>query len=150
MAKGPKHLDEIQPGAIAALVAANIAWLRQALSLMERIDDETFAVELARAGLAVADPVWRLPFWTSYEAGLESSVADLNNVSDGPFAGAVTAALFLRKFVKNAGQFAHLDIYGWRQVVKPLGPKGGEVNAARALFHLLATRHGPPHVSAKV
>lgn len=105
-------------------------------------DDDTFAAEIAAAGLAVADPVWRLPFWTAYEAGLESPVADLNNVSDGPFAGAIVAALFLRKFVKKAGRFAHFDIYGWRPAAKALGPRGGEVNAARAVFQMLAKRYG--------
>ena len=61
----------------------------------------------------------------------------MNNVSDGPFAGSVTAALFLRRFVKQARRFAHLDIYGWRPAPKPLGPKGGEPQAARALFEVL-------------
>ena len=104
-------------------------------------DDDAFAADIASAGLGVADPVWRLPFWSAYEAGLESPVADLNNVSDGPFGGAITAALFLRKFVKKARRFAHFDIYGWRQAPKPLGPKGGEVNGARAVFALLAKGH---------
>ena len=79
-----------------------------------------------------------MPFWSAYEAGLESPVADINNVADGPFAGAVIAALFLRRFVKNARRFAHFDIYGWRPSPKALGPKGGEVNAARAIFALLS------------
>ncbi len=97
-------------------------------------DDETLATELAATALSVADPVWRLPLWSAYDGGLDSPTADLNNVSDGPFGGAITAALFLRRFVKKARRFAHFDIYGWRQAPKPLGPKGGEVNAARAVF----------------
>ncbi len=101
-------------------------------------DDEDFAADIAAAGLSVADPVWRLPFWSSYDAGLESAVADINNVADGPFAGAIIAALFLRRFVKNSRRYAHFDIYGWRPAPKALGPKGGEVNAARAAFALLA------------
>lgn len=100
-------------------------------------DDDVLAAELVASGLATADPVWRLPFWQAYESGLDSSVADLSNVSESPFAGAITAALFLRKFVRNAKKFAHFDIYGWRAAQKPLGPKGGEVNAARAVFHLI-------------
>ena len=104
-------------------------------------DHDAFAARIAAAGLDVADPVWRLPFWTAYEAGLESPVADLNNVADGPFAGAVIAALFLRKFVKNAHNYAHFDIYGWRPAPKALGPKGGEVNAARAVFAYLAKQY---------
>ncbi len=105
-------------------------------------DDDAFAADIATAGLEVADPVWRLPFWTAYESGLESPVADINNVAEGPFAGAVIAALFLRKFVKKAHKYAHFDIYGWRPAPKALGARGGEVNAARAVFEMLATRYG--------
>jgi leucyl aminopeptidase len=100
-------------------------------------DDDRFAEAIAAAATRVGDPVWRMPFWTGYEATLDSPVADMNNVSDGPFAGSVTAALFLRRFVTQAGCYAHFDIYGWRQAAKPLGPKGGEPNAARAVFELL-------------
>ncbi|MGK4422710.1 leucyl aminopeptidase, partial [Klebsiella pneumoniae] len=70
---------------------------------------------------------WRLPLWAGYEANLDSAVADMNNVSDGPFAGAVTAALFLRRFVRAAGAYAHFDLFAWRPAPKALGPKGGEV-----------------------
>jgi leucyl aminopeptidase len=100
-------------------------------------DDDAFAGALADAGLRVGDPVWRMPFWRSYESMLDSTVADMNNVSDGSFAGSVTAALFLRRFVTQARRFAHFDIYGWRQAAKPLGPKGAEVQAARAVFEVL-------------
>ena len=100
-------------------------------------DDDDLAVQIAEAGLAVGDPVWRLPFWGGYESTLESPVADLSNVSDGPFAGSVTAALFLRRFVKQTRRFAHFDIFGWRQAARPLGPKGAEPQVARAFFELL-------------
>jgi leucyl aminopeptidase len=106
-------------------------------------DDDRFAAEIVAAGLAVGDPVWRMPFWKGYERNLESEVADMNNVSDGPFGGSVTAALFLRRFVKKAASFAHLDIYGWRPAPRPLGPKGGEPHAARALFEVLRRRTRP-------
>jgi leucyl aminopeptidase len=106
-------------------------------------DDDAFAGAIAAAGLRVGDPVWRMPFWSSYESTLDSPVADMNNVSEGPFAGSVTAALFLRRFVKQARRFAHFDIYGWRQAAKPLGPKGAEVQAARAVIEVLrAERRG--------
>ncbi len=103
-------------------------------------DDDALADELMAAGNRVADPVWRLPLWPSYEANLDSPLADMNNVSDGPFAGAITAALFLRRFVRNAGAYAHFDIFGWRPAQKALGPKGAEVQAARAVFELLRAR----------
>jgi leucyl aminopeptidase len=100
-------------------------------------DDDDLAVQIAEAGLAVGDPVWRLPFWGGYESTLDSPVADLSNVADGPFAGSVTAALFLRRFVKQTRRFAHFDIFGWRPVARPLGPKGAEPQVARAFFELL-------------
>ena len=100
-------------------------------------DDDRFAGAITAAGIRVGDPVWRMPFWSGYEPTLDSPVADMNNVSDSPFAGSVTAALFLRRFVKGARRFAHFDIYGWRPAAKPLGPKGGEVQAARAAFEVL-------------
>ncbi|MEM1372631.1 MAG: leucyl aminopeptidase family protein, partial [Pseudomonadota bacterium] len=88
-----------------------------------------------------ADPVWRLPFWNNYDERLKSAVADFNNISDGPFAGAITAALFLRRFVQNAQSFAHFDLYGWRPAPAPLGPKGGEPNSARAVFAALREKY---------
>jgi len=100
-------------------------------------DDDELAAAFAAAGLRVGDPVWRLPFWSGYEASLDSPVADLSNVSDGPFAGSVTAALFLRRFVNRSRRFAHFDIFGWRPAPRSLGPKGGEPQVARAFFELL-------------
>ena len=100
-------------------------------------DDDALAQAMVAAGNRVGDPVWRMPFWSAYDANLDSAVADMNNVSDLPFAGSVTAALFLRRFVKQAARYVHLDIYGWRQSAKPLGPKGGEPQAARAVFEVL-------------
>ena len=100
-------------------------------------DDDELAGAIAAAGDRVGDPVWRMPFWAGYEASLDSAVADMNNVSEAPFAGSVTAALFLRGFVKEAKRFVHFDIYGWRPALKPLGPKGGEPQAARAMLEVL-------------
>jgi leucyl aminopeptidase len=100
-------------------------------------DDDAFAKDLVEAGMSVGDPVWRMPLWAGYERHLDSDVADMNNVYEGPFAGAVTAALFLKRFVKKAKRFAHFDLYGWRPAARPLGPKGGEPQTARALFSVL-------------
>jgi leucyl aminopeptidase len=100
-------------------------------------DHDAFAEAIVAAGNRVGDPVWRMPFWRAYDANLDSGVADINNVSEQPFAGSIMAALFLRRFVRRAQRFAHLDIYGWRQSAKALGPKGGEPQGARALFEAL-------------
>ena len=106
-------------------------------------DDEPLAAALAAAASAVGDPLWRMPLWGGYEAGLDSAVADINNVAEGGFAGSVVAALFLRRFVKQARRFVHFDIYGWRGAAKALGPKGGEPQAARALFEVLSAGRLP-------
>ncbi len=101
-------------------------------------DDAVLAARLMEAGERIGDPMWRLPFWPGYERYLDSEVADMNNVSESPFAGAITAALFLRRYVRQASRFVHLDLYGWRPAARPLGPKGGEPQTARALFELLS------------
>jgi leucyl aminopeptidase len=106
-------------------------------------DADDLAADIAAAGNRVGDPVWRMPFWPGYEANLASPVADMNNVTETPFAGSVTAALFLRRFVKQAKRFVHFDIYGWRPALKPLGPKGGEPQAARAMFEVLRGTRAP-------
>ncbi len=100
-------------------------------------DDDAFASELVTASARIGDPVWRLPLWPGYESKLESGVADMGNVWDAPFAGAIVAALFLKRFGRRARRFAHFDIYGWRPSATALGPKGGEPQAARALFSML-------------
>ncbi|MEO1207513.1 MAG: leucyl aminopeptidase family protein [Pseudomonadota bacterium] len=99
---------------------------------------DAFAQRVQTAGQSVADPVWRMPLWKNYDRRLKSPVADMNNISDGPFAGAITAALFLKRFVSQAQSFAHFDLYGWRPSPSPLGPKGGEPGSARAVFEALS------------
>ena len=100
-------------------------------------DDEALGASLPVSAAAIGDPVWRLPLWDGYRRHLNSDIADMNNVWDTPFAGAITAALFLRRFVNNARRFAHFDLYGWRSAARPLGPKGGEPQTARAVMDLL-------------
>lgn len=102
--------------------------------------DDLFAQAIAKAGDAVADPLWRLPLWAPYEQKLSSRIADLNNVTTDGFAGSVTAALFLDRFVANARQWVHFDIFGWVPVEKPAAPVGGEAQGIRALYHLLKER----------
>jgi leucyl aminopeptidase len=103
-------------------------------------DDDKLAGELAGTGLAENDPVWRLPLWRPYEALLDSRIADTNNVGGG-HGGAITAALFLRKFVGNAKAWAHFDIFAWTPSARPGRPEGAECQAARALFALLKKRY---------
>jgi leucyl aminopeptidase len=105
-------------------------------------DDDALAAELSRSAQAESDPLWRLPLWSPYDQMLESKVADINNVSAGGFAGSITAALFLRRFVTAAKAWLHCDIYAWNQATKPGRPEGAECQAARALYHLIAARYG--------
>jgi leucyl aminopeptidase len=105
-------------------------------------DDEQLAAEVARFASAENDPVWRLPLWQPYAAMLDSKIADLNNVSTGGFAGSITCALFLKRFVSAAKSWLHFDIYAWNPSAKPARPEGGECQAARALYALLAARYG--------
>ena len=103
--------------------------------------DDALAAELARHAQAENDPMWRMPLWKPYESLLDSKTADINNVG-GSFAGSITAALFLSRFVGAAKAWAHFDVYGWTPSAKPARPDGGECQAARALYALLKERYG--------
>jgi leucyl aminopeptidase len=106
------------------------------------VQDEALAADLLAAADAVRDPLWRMPLWNGYDEMLRSDVADLVNAPDGGFAGAVTAALFLRRFVGGGTPWAHLDTFAWRPVAKPGRPKGGEAYGLRAAWELLRRRYG--------
>lgn len=101
-------------------------------------DDEGLAADLMAAAAQVADPVWRLPFHPAYEQMIEPGIADLDNAPSGGMAGAITAALFLRRFVPDVPRYAHFDIYAWSQSNAPGRPKGGLGQGARAIFHMLS------------
>ncbi len=103
-------------------------------------DDQALAVELAAAGEAEQDPLWRLPLWPGYQSMLSSRIADVCHIATGGFAGAVTAALFLSRFVEHAKAWIHLDIFGWVPKEKPWAPIGGEAQGVRALQRVVANR----------
>ncbi|MFS0735441.1 leucyl aminopeptidase family protein [Sphingomonas sp. 1P06PA] len=104
-------------------------------------NDDGLAAALADAGRAVQDPVWRLPLWDGYDEMLKSSIADLNNTAESGFAGAVTAALFLRRFVPPAIPWAHLDTFAWRPAARPGRPTGGEALGLRAAWEMIRQRY---------
>ncbi len=99
-------------------------------------DDPTMATAIAAGAATGFDPVWRLPFWDAYEPMIEPGIADLDNAPSGGFAGAITAALFLRRFVATP-RYAHFDIYGHNPADLPARPKGGAGQGARALLYAL-------------
>ncbi|MEM7089495.1 MAG: leucyl aminopeptidase family protein [Pseudomonadota bacterium] len=99
-------------------------------------DDEAAAKALSDAAAQVADPVWRMPFHTPYEAMIEPGIADLDNAPSGGFAGSITAALFLRRFVGDR-PYMHFDIYSWQPGAAPGRSKGGLGQGPRAILTAL-------------
>jgi leucyl aminopeptidase len=105
-------------------------------------DDDGVAAALALHATKTNDPLWRMPLWRAYNAMIETPMADLNNAGQGGFAGSITAALFLRRFVEKAKVHVHFDIFAWVPAAKPGRPKGGEQQGMRALFSYLSERYG--------
>ena len=104
-------------------------------------DDEKLASDLAAASVAVEDPLWRMPLWRPYDAKLSSKIADINNVTTDGFAGSITAALFLKRFVEKTAAWAHFDIFAWNPSDRPYGPAGGEAQGIRALERVISSRY---------
>jgi leucyl aminopeptidase len=104
--------------------------------------EEKFAEAVLRQGIKLDDPLWRMPFWPPYDKLLSAKTGEVNHISDGPFAGSITAAMFLKRFVSNAARYAHIDMYGWVPRDKPGRPFGGEPQGARALFETFRDMFG--------
>jgi leucyl aminopeptidase len=105
-------------------------------------NDETLAADVVRFAKQENDPLWRMPLWPPYDSWLDSKAATITNAPSGTFAGSITCALFLQRFVEQAKSWLHLDIYGWTPTAKPARPEGGECQGARALYKLLGERYG--------
>ncbi len=103
--------------------------------------DNVLAAELMEAGLAADDPLWQMPLWTPYDAMMNSKIADMNNAGSTPFAGSITAAMFLKRFVRNARAWVHLDIFGWAPEARPGRPYGGTDQGIRAVYGMLKSRY---------
>jgi leucyl aminopeptidase len=104
------------------------------------VNNEGLAAELEGAARSVGDPVWRMPLWDGYDEMLKSDLADIANAADSPLGGALTAALFLRRFVPKAVPWAHFDTFAWRPSPRPGRPKGGEAMGLRAAFAAIEAR----------
>ncbi len=98
---------------------------------------DTDAAALKTSAARTADPVWEMPFWPAYEPKIEPGIADLDNAPAGGFAGSITAALFLKRFVTETERYLHFDIFGWQPTSAPARPKGGVGQGARALLEAL-------------
>ncbi|MDA9436748.1 leucyl aminopeptidase family protein [Bradyrhizobium sp. CCBAU 51627] len=103
--------------------------------------DETLAADIARCAVQENDPLWRMPLWPPYDTWLDSKTATITNAPSGGFAGSITCALFLQRFVEQARSWLHVDIYGWTPSAKPARPEGGECQAARAIYKVLSERY---------
>lgn len=103
--------------------------------------DEALASNLTAASVAVEDPLWRMPLWRPYDAKLSSKVADINNVTSDGFAGSITAALFLKRFVEKTAAWAHFDIFAWNPSDRPHGLAGGEAQGIRTLERVISNRY---------
>ena len=103
--------------------------------------DDALARDLMTMGLASDDPLWQMPLWAPYQSMLSSRIADVNHVSSGAFAGSITAALFLKRFVKNAKAWVHLDIFAWAPEARPGRPYGGTDQGIRAVYGVLKQRY---------
>ena len=107
------------------------------------VSDDELASRIEGAAKEVEDPVWRMPLWDAYDEMLKSDIADLANHSGSPMAGAVVAAMFMKRFVPGEIPWAHLDTFAWRETAKPGRPKGGEALGLRAVFAALRKRYEP-------
>jgi leucyl aminopeptidase len=104
--------------------------------------EDALAAELAEVARLHADPVWPMPLWSGYDDELGSRVADVNNVSASPFAGAIIAALFLKRFVTMTPCWLHVDLFAWNPKDRPGRPLGAEAQCVRALYQLIRRRLG--------
>ena len=105
-------------------------------------NDEMLAADLLAAAEREQDPFWRLPLHQPYRELLDSKIADLANASESSYAGAITAALFLKEFVPAGASWAHFDLMAWNLKTQPGRPEGGEAMALRAVFAWLEQRYG--------
>jgi leucyl aminopeptidase len=103
-------------------------------------NDDDLARDLSEACSRVGDTVWRMPLWAGYKRQLDSKVADLSNVGKGPYGGAITAALFLERFVGGA-RWAHFDLMAFNLESRPGRPYGGEAMAVRGIYSALAAAY---------
>jgi leucyl aminopeptidase len=103
--------------------------------------DDDLARALMAVGAATDDPLWQMPLWHPYDSMMSSKIADVNNAGSSGFAGSVTAALFLGRFVANAKSWVHLDIYGWAPEARVARPQGGTDQGIRAVYGVLKQRY---------
>jgi len=110
---------------------------------------DELAAQAQQAAVSEQDPLWRMPLWAPYLSMLDSRIADTVNAGASRLAGAITAALFLQRFVPDSTPWMHLDTYAWNDVDRPGRPAGGEAQGLRTLFALIKARYGMPREAAR-
>ena len=135
--------DEESPDLLldmATLTGAARVALGPELPALFSTDDE-LARDLMAAGRLADDPLWQMPLWSPYDAMMSSKIADVNNAGSGGFAGAITAALFMRRFVEKAKAWVHLDIMAWAPEARAGRPFGGTDHGIRSVYGVLKQRY---------
>lgn len=97
---------------------------------------------LVRTARRTRDPLWPLPLWVPYRRHIEGKVAELTNAPAIAYAGAITAALFLKEFVEETVPWLHVDVMAWNTERLPGRPEGGEAMGLRALYAFVEERFG--------
>ena len=141
LAYGAENKPELLIDLATLTGAARVALGAQLPALFSR--DTTLARQLVDSGLALHDPLWHLPLWRDYHAGIESDIADIVNTGRNPLAGAINAAIFLEDFVPAAQPWLHIDLFAWNDTARPGRPVGGEAQTLRTLLTYLEGRFQP-------
>jgi len=119
--------------------AARVALGPELPALFTNHDD--LAASVLHAGIREQDPLWRMPLWDAYNSMLESRIADTVNSGSSRWGGAITAALYLKRFVPDSIAWLHADVYAWNDSDRPGRPQGGDAQGLRAFFAFLRERY---------
>ncbi len=141
LAYGAEHKPALMIDLATLTGAARVALGSQLPALFTR--DTALARQLVDSGLALHDPLWHLPLWRDYHAGIESDIADIVNTGKSALAGAINAAIFLEDFVPAAQDWLHIDLFAWNDSPRPGRPVGGEAQTLRTLLSYLEGRFHP-------
>jgi leucyl aminopeptidase len=126
--------------------AARVALGPELPALFANRDDLAEAV--LRSGQSEQDCLWRMPLWQPYASMLDSRIADVVNAGSSRLAGAITAALYLQRFVPDTLPWLHVDVYAWNDADRPGRPSGGEAQGLRAFFAWLSERYASRRVAS--
>ncbi len=100
-------------------------------------NNDALSEAILKTGKEMEDELWRMPLYGAYDRMLDSKIADLNSCPNSPYAGAITAALFLQHFVRQNQPWAHIDLMAWNLTSKSGRPEGGEAMAVRAVYRMI-------------